>query len=577
MGFNPPERKLPLAFIMAVAGSFLFAGCGDGRLNADSLGGDSVLRGTTARIIGFDPVATGDLASSRAMPRIYEGLFEYDYLARPYQVKPLLAESMPEMSADGLTYTFRIRRGICFSDDPCFPGGEGRELTAADVVYSIKRLADLNTLSAGYWTVRGKIEGLDAFRAASEGRPECYGDVVSGLQALDPYTLRIKLIEPYPQFMWVMAMHYFGVVPHEAVDWYGEAFVNHPVGTGAYRLKEWQRNYRIEYERNPAWVKHGRTDSLPPSTFDRIVDYIVGDGTTQWLMFCSGQLDMIGLSVDQADSVLLPNGTLPAELEEQGIRLHRTPRLDVYYLGFNMEDPLVGDNKALRQALSCAFNHEEWVRFYQQQVTPIYSPVPLPLRAGRTEKGAYACNLAKARHLLAVAGYPDGIDPSTGRRLSLTLDATGADNPQERQSNELIVSFMQELGVALKVEYSNRPTFFEKVRRGDVQLFRLSWIADYSDEHNFLQLFYGPNAHGCNRANYRNPAYDELFEAFMVLPPTSERDALAEKMVDLLIEDCPWIFMHQPIDYILTNRRIQNYVPHAFPGGMIKYYGLNDS
>lgn len=530
--------------------------------------------GQTARILGFDPVATGDLASSRAMQRVYEGLLQYDYLARPYQLVPLLAESMPERSEDGLTYTFRLRKGIYFADDPCFPNGEGRELTAGDVVYSIKRLADLNTLSSGYWTVRGKIEGLDAFRENSANRPECYQDAVVGLQALDRYTVAIRLTAPYPQFLYVLSMHYGSVVPQEAVDFYKTDFVNHPVGTAAYRLKRWLRNYRIEYERNPAWDKHARSDPRP--TIDRLVDYIVNDGTTQWLMFCSGQLDKIGLSADQCETMLMPNSALPPALEEQGIQLHQTPRLDSYYIGFNSEDPVVGSNKALRQALSCAFNHETWARFFHHQVQPMYGPVPLPLKAGRKEKGPYGFDLTKAKRLLAEAGYPGGVDPQTGRRLVLTLDSSGADNTQARQSNELLCSFMAELGISLKINYSNRPTFFERVRRGDVQLFRLSWIADYSDEHNFLQLFYGPNAHGSNRANYQNSTYDKLFESFMLLEPSSERAVLARQMVDILIEECPWIFMHQPVDTVLTNRRVKNYVPHAFPGGMTKYVELEN-
>jgi len=556
-------------------GSLLFSGCGDnGELHSHDGQNESVMYGQTARILGFDPVATGDLASSRAMQRVYEGLLQYDYQARPYKLVPLLAESMPEVSEDGLTYTFRLCKGIYFTDDPCFPNGEGRELTAEDVVYSIKRLADLNTLSSGYWTVRGKIEGLDAFRENSANRPECYRNVVSGLQVLDRYTVAIRLTAPYPQFLYVLSMHYCSVVPQEAVLFYKVDFVNHPVGTAAYRLKRWQRNYRIEYERNPAWDKHGRSDPRP--AIDRLVDYIVNDGTTQWLMFCSGQLDKIGLTADQCETMLLPNAELPPELEAQGIQLHQTPRLDVYYIGFNSEDPVVGKNKALRQALSCAFDHETWVRFFHHQVQPMYGPVPLPLKAGRTEPGSYGFDLAKAKRLLVEAGYPDGVDPQTGRRLVLTLDSAGADNTQSRQSNELLCSFMEELGISLKVNYSNRPTFFERVRRGDVQLFRLSWIADYSDEHNFLQLFYGPNAHGSNRANYQNFAYDKLFDSFMLLEPSPEREILAKQMVDILIEDCPWIFMHQPVDTVLTNRRVKNYVPHAFPGGMTKYVKLEN-
>jgi len=535
---------------------------------------ERVLHGQTGRIAGFDPVATGDLASSRAIQMVYEGLLQYDYAARPYALRPLLAETMPSVSEDGLTYAFTLRKGIFFCDDPCFPNGEGREVTAEDVVYSIKRLADINTLSSGYWAVRGKIEGLDRFRSESAIRPDCYDDPVSGLQVVDRYTLVIKLSEPYPQFPYVLAMHYFSVVPREAVDYYGDDFASHPVGTAAYRLQEWQRNYRVEYALNPAWEQHHGSD-VPPS-IQRIIHYVIGDAATQWMMFLTGQLDLISLTPDQYDSVLLPGTGLPENLIDAGVQLHQTPNLDVYYIGFNMEDPVVGTNKALRQALSCAFNHEAWEQLYNHQVKSMFGPVPLPLQAARTDKGAYGFDLEKGRRLMEEAGYPNGIDPATGRRLVLTLDSADADNAQQRQSNQLIVSFMEQLGVVLKVNYSNRPAFFERVRRGDVQLFRLSWIADYVDEQNFLQLFYGPNAHGCNRSNYRNSDYDKLFEAFMLLNPGTERDELADRMVDRIVEDCPWIFLHQPVETVLTSRRLENYIPHAFPGGMARYYQWNN-
>lgn len=563
-----------MAFLAVFSGSLFLCSCGvDDELHSEAAHETAVFFGQTARLLGFDPVATGDLASSRAMQRVYEGLVQYDYTARPYKLVPALAASMPIVSPDGLTYTFTLRKGIYFTDDPCFPFGEGRELIAEDVVYSIKRLANLNTRSAGYWTVRGKIDGLDEFRESTRTAVDGCSERVAGLQALDRYKVSIRLIKPYPQFLYVLAMHYFSVLPKEAVDYYGADLVNHPVGTGAYRLKQWERNYRVKYEINPAWLKHDRADPLPE--FERIVDYVINDGTTQWLMFSSGALDKIGLSAEQFDSVLLPNKGLPDELKTAGVQMHQSPRLDVYYIGFNMEDALVGANQALRQALSCAFNHDAWVQLYHHQAKPLYGPLPQPLSEARLQKGPYGYDLDKAKKLLAKAGYENGIDPDTGSRLVLTLDSSGADNTQMRQSNELLVSFMADLGVVLKVNYSSRPTFFERVRRGDVQLFRLNWIADYSDEHNFLQLFYGPNAHGCNRANYKNSVYDQWFESFMVLAHSGERSALARQMVELLVEECPWIYMHQPVDTVLTSRRVKNYVPHAFPGGMEKYYQLN--
>ena len=173
--------------------------------------------GATERIRGFDPITAGDVPTAAAIYKVYEGLLEYDYLARPYKVRPLLAESLPEVSADGLTYTFKIKPGVRFHDNPCFPGGKGRELTADDFVYSWKRLADVRNKSTGFWVFEGRIVGLDEFHKKSVEQRVSYDELVEGVQALDRYTLQVKLKEPYPQLLWILTMDYTFAVPREAV------------------------------------------------------------------------------------------------------------------------------------------------------------------------------------------------------------------------------------------------------------------------------------------------------------------------------------------------------------------------
>ena len=209
----------------------------------------------TSRIRGLDPAVSGEVSSSLAISKIYEGLLQYDYLARPYKVIPLLAESMPTISENGLSYTFKIRKGIYFQDDDCFENGlkgKGIELVAEDFIYSIKRVADVKNSSSGYWAFNNRIVGLDDFHKHSQNSPKTNYDMeISGLKALDSHTLRITLTEPYPQLLYILTMHYSYAVPREAVEYYGKNFVNSPVGTGPYRLVEWRRNSRIEFERNP--------------------------------------------------------------------------------------------------------------------------------------------------------------------------------------------------------------------------------------------------------------------------------------------------------------------------------------
>ena len=569
----------------------LLSACGRQGLDTLRFEDEQVLYGQTSRIQGFDPARAGDVASSMVIARVYEGLLQYAYLDRPYRVEPSLAAAMPSVSADGLTYTFVIRDGIFFQDDPCFSEGKGRELTAEDFVYSIKRVADLKNASSGYWAFIGRIIGLDDFRAASEGTaPTDYDAPVEGLRALDERTLQIQLTGPYPQLLWILAMHYSFAVPREAVEFYGDDFVNHPVGTGPHILRKWKRNYRIEFVRNPKWIETGRVELYPSEGsaedraagllddagkqlpfLDRIVQYVVDDSATQWMMFLAGQFSLSGISRDNWDVVITPDSGLVEELKEQKVELVASPTLDLFYIGFNMDDSVVGKNKKLRQALSCAFDPGVLVKYYNGRVTPVYGPVPDPLAGFKPEPTAYSYNLEKAKTLLAEAGYPDGIDPETGRRLELTIELGGAQS-DVRERVDLLIDMFDQAGVVLRASYNNWPTFLDKMDRRQAQLFQLGWVADYPDPENFLQLFHSANVSpGPNHANYVNPDADRLYEKIRLLLPGEEKDRLCEEMADLIIEDCPWIFMYQPMSYALIHNWLKNYVPHDFPYGMGKY------
>lgn len=577
---------------------FGVTGCGPARLDphADSAG---VYYAATGRIRGFDPVRVGDVASILAIAKIYEPLYQYAYLERPYRVEPLLAAAMPAVSSDGLTYTIPIRPGIRFHPDPCFgtQAGAGREVTAGDFVYGIRRVADRKNASSGYWAFNDRIVGLDEWRETTGGdAPSDYDVPIEGLRAVDPHTLRIRLKRRYPQLLWILTLHYSAAVPREAVEYYGDQFLNHPVGTGPYRLKSWEKNYRVEYVRNPDWGLSGRRDVYPahgepgdaaagllqdagaPLPFmDRIVELVIQDPHTRWLMFLSGQLSRSGLSRDKMSSVVDQHMGLNAGLRERGIRLTVAPTMTIEYLGFNMDDPVVGSNRKLRQAMTCAFDTEKWEAFWKQRVVRPAGPIPPGVAGYVDQSSPFAFDLERARRLLAEAGYPDGIDPATGRRLQLTLELGLAQTAEVRDMVDLFRSFMDRIGIDIQAQYWNRATFFDRLDRNQIQMYRLSWIADYPDGENFLQLFYGPNsAAGPNHSNYRNASFDALYEQARHLQDSPERTALYRAMAEIVIDDCPWIFAGIPLDYELTHAWLQNYKHHDFPYGMEKYLRVEE-
>lgn len=549
------------------------------------------LRQTTARIRGFDPAHAGDQASIQAAGKIYEGLLQYSYWDRPYRVEPLLAAAMPEVSADGLVWRFTLRPGIFFADDPCFAatGGKGREVVAEDVAYSLRRIADLKVASGGYWVFRGKIAGLDEFREASRSEaPTDYDRAVEGLQATGGHELEIRLTQPYPQLPWVMAMPYAFVVPREAVEHYGAGFVNHPVGTGPYVLAEARQNYRYEYRANPKWAETGRVETMPAEAptadagkrlplIPRIVDSVVGDPSTAWLMFLSGRLDLVDVSRDQWDSIITADKELRPELAARGIELSKSPQLSVSYTAFNMDDPVVGPNRKLRQALACAFDSDAWMEFQNGRMMKPTGPVPPGVAGHADAEPPYGFDLERARRLLAEAGYPGGQDPATGRRLQLTLELGAADNPETRQAAELMASFMERIGVVLEPSYNNWPAFLKKIEQRQAQLFSLTWLGDYPDAQNFLQLFASENASpGPNRANYHSAEFDRLYRAMIALPESPEREALCRAATAVVLEDCPWILTAHPMAFSVRHGRLRNHRRHDFAWGMEKYLALAD-
>ncbi|MDD4101801.1 MAG: ABC transporter substrate-binding protein [Kiritimatiellae bacterium] len=556
--------------------------CGAAGMLALAAGGETVFRRSMDRVASMDPAAAASLYAARAVQLVYEPLLEFDYAARPYRLVPGLAESLPEVQSNGLVYVFRIHPAAQFQPDRCFGVGEGgaargRPVVAEDVVFSLKRLADRRVASPGAWLVEDTITGMRGFADASlTGAATDYAFEVAGLKALDERTVRIELTRATHQFIWYMAMAYTAVVPREAVDFYGEDFGSQAVGTGPYRLAAWRRNHQMTFERDAGWrgwaVAEAAGKGSGTQPFDQVVYRVIDDSSTQWLCFLAGELDFLGeIARDNWDAVIGADGALASGLSERGVRLHSMPTLEVAYVGINMEDPVLGSNRALRQALNCAFDNSAWVRFLNNQVLPCDGPVPPGIEGRLESQFPYAFDLEKARELLRTAGYPEGIDPRTGRRLELTLDL-GRTSQDIRESTELLVAFLERVGIALKPQYHNWPTFLRRVSGRQSQMFRIGWVGDYPDAENFLQLFYGRNVSpGPNRTNFTNAEFDRFYEAACRAADASERDFYWARAQALVREECPWIFLHFRRAYSLCQARVLNYVPSDFPYGTEKY------
>jgi len=481
---------------------------------------------TLDRVTTVEPVMAQSVYDSNATQLIFETPLEVDYLARPYRLIPGACD-LPEISPDGLTYVFRLR---------------SEAVTADDMVRSLRHLGDPNLATPNGWMMK-QVKAVDA---------------------LDARTVRVTMKSRCHYFPWLMAMSPASIVRPDGS------------GTGPYRLTSWVKNHEMVFDRNPDYRRG--IWQWGERSFDQIRYLVVDDASTQWLMFMKGEVDMLGrVSRDNLDAVVGADGKLSEELVRRGIRLYTNPKLDLFYLGMNLTDPVLGPNRKLRQALNAAFDFPAWERFYSGRILATGGPVP-PGVDGRLETPfQYSFDLEKAKRLMAEAGYPNGIDAKTGRRLELTL-AVGKATQDSREACELMAAFYDRIGIRLVLKYYTWNAFMQAVNEGRVQLFRLGWVADYPDAQNFLQLFLAANSRpGPNHCNYSNPEFERAYASAMEATDVETRNAQWRRCQEILREDCPWVYMHVEKENVLTHPRVGNVVPGDFPYGHEKYLTNEDT
>ena len=538
----------------------------------------------------LDPAQASNIYANFLAVNLYDTLYRYKYLARPYELEPNLAEGLPQVSADGLIYTIRIKPGVYFVDDAAFADGKGRALRASDFVYSIKRHFDPATRSQGAWLWQGRIVGLDEWKADGSD----YAKEVPGLRALDDRTIQIQLISPFPQLTHTLTQGFSAVVPREAVDLYGQEFAIHPVGSGPYRLQKFDSARALMVRNNgfrkepfdptmegfdPEEPSHAGMDRLagriPPFT-DRIEVEFIAEDAARWNAFIAGELDFVKVPVTQFDQVLLKRNPpeLVASLAEK-YRLGANLESGFVHLDFNMDDQRVGyhpdpDQEARNKALRCAIIKAfDWSKrndvFYYGigQVFPGILP-PLTPEFDRTRDRLPARDLDGARDLLRSYGWNASNLP--------VLEYGFPSHVTERQMFEQFRSFMADIGYPQErirpLTFATYGDFARAYLNREVMLISFGWTMDYPDAENTMQLFFGPNATpGSNVANYNNEEFNRLYRASSTMQPSPMRTTMYRSMNQLVIDDCVTISGLSRTLILLWNKDIDMLPDRSFLGG----------
>jgi ABC-type transport system substrate-binding protein len=579
-------KVLILVLIGAV---FVISGCGGKDSAKDS--NEMVLRTAMyTKITSMDPGAMRDVYSMIVTSQICEPLFQYHFLKRPYELEPLVAEAMPEISDDSLTYTIRIKKGAYFQDDECFPDGKGRELKAEDFVYAIKRIANLKYLSQNWAMFDDHIVGLDEFREYTKDfKSETdvdYSREVEGLKAIDDYTLVIKLTRPWPQMLsTALADISSSPIAKEAVEHYGKDIIAHPVGTGPFMLNSWLRGSFIEMVRNPNFrgelypsegapgdAEKGYLDDagkMMPFA-DRVIWRVIEEYQPAWLLFMQGKLDASVIPKDNYNEAMTEGRELTDKMKDLQIELKTGKDPSVFWIGFNMLDEVVGKNRPLRRAISYALDRERSNEIFFNGLWDIahgvVSPVMDSYDPSIKDKGYAKHDPDKARELLKEAEKVHG-----GKIPMLTLAIPGTGTFQ-RQKGQFLQRTLEAVGLEIELDFMDWPTYQEKMNTRSLQLFESGAGASIPDAEDIMRCFYSKYwAPGSNSFNYKNEEFDRLYEKATIMFDSPERKELYRQMELIVLEDCPAAFLSHRVKYILIHDWYKNYKLHAFQYGLSKY------
>ena len=628
----------------------------------------------------LDPVQSYSENEYVLIANIYQPPLQYHYFKRPYELIPFAAAEMPRAlfydakdrrlpdNADAKEvaysdYVIRIRPGILYQPHPAlaqdargryvyhdlkpgdldgvhavgdFKQAGTRELTAADYVHQIKRLAHPRLHSPVMQLMGEYIMGLkelaqelaEAEKAADQAAPrDGFLDLtrfeLAGAQAIDRYTYRVRVRGKYPQFVYWLAMPFFAPIPPESDRFYAQPGMAEknisldwfPIGTGPYMLTVNNPNRQMVLERNPnykgeAYPAEGEPgdaeagllkDAGKPLPFiDKVMFALEKEQIPYWNKFVQGYYDASGIASDTFDQAVQFTGqgdvTLSEDMQARGISLQTSVATSVFYLGFNMLDPVVGGTseraRKLRHAISIAIDQEEMISIFRNgRGIAAQGPIPPGIfgyREGKEGINPYVYDWAdnaprrkpveQAKQLLAEAGYPNGRDAKTGEPLLVNLDTTGT-GPDAKSRLDWYAKQFEKIGVQLAIRATDWNRFQDKLRKGNVQLYFLGWNADYPDPENFLFLLHGAQSKvktsGENASNYENPEFDRLFERMKSMANGPERQAIIDRMVEIARHDAPWVWSLFPKDYTLHHAWVKNRKPNTMANNGLKYQRID--
>ena len=477
-----------------------------------------------SNITSLDPAFARNPQNIWPTNQLFNGLIQLD---DSLQIRPDIAYHW-EIIDSTQTYRFFLRKDVYFHKNKVFGKDSTRTVTAYDFEYSLNRLIDPEVASPGSWV----LQNVDRFYAENDS----------------VFTLQLK--QPFPAFLGLLSMRYCSVVPKEAIDFYGNNFRSHPVGTGPFQFKLWEENVKLVFRKNSLYFETDDQGVRLPY-LEAVAITFLPDKQSEFLQFAQGKNDFLS-SLDHSykDEILTSRGQLQPKYQDWAYMI-TSPNLNTEYLGFFMETstPEIR-SKSLRKAINYGFDREKMITYLRNGmgIPAIHGFIPKGLPGFASIEG-YTYQPEKAKALV------EAYKVETGDANPEIVIGT---NSQYLDICEYIQRELEKIGISVTIDVMPPSTLRQMKSSGKLDIFRASWIADYPDAENYLSLFYSPNfvPHGPNYMHYKNDGLDSLYREALSVNNINERKKLYTKMDSLIMEDAPVVPLYYDMAIRFVNKNV---------------------
>ena len=457
-----------------------------------------------ANINTLDPAFSRTLQDNSVCNQLFNGLVQLD---ANLNILPSIAKKWT-ISEDGKTYSFSLRKDVCFHEHELFGKDSTRTVVAEDFTYSLNRLRDDKIAAPGSWV----LNKVDDFKAINDTLFE------------------IKLKQPFPAFIGLLTMKYCSVVPKEIVEYYGSEFRSKPIGTGPFKFKRWEENIKLVFRKNHNYFeKDENGNSLP--YLEAVAVTFLPNKQSEFLQFAQGNIDYIsGLDASYKDELLTAKGKLRTSYTES-VNMTQGPYLNTEYLGFYLDsDSPEIKSELIRKAINYGFDRKKMITYLRNGIGNAanggFIPIGLP---GYNKSSGYTYQPEKAKQLVKQFIKESGIS-----NPEITLTTTS----NYLSFCEFIQRELEKTGLKINLDVMPEATLRSARSNGKVDLFRSSWIADYMDAENYLSIFYSKNfaPNGSNYFHYKSAQFDSLYNKAFTVTDIENRKHLYTTMDSLVMQ-----------------------------------------